>query len=78
MTYDVFVLFVLVHVKEPESEKGQSPHQHKLLSPTEHTAPERLVSSPVACDITMSHICITYVCINSRREANQRLKTRQS
>ena len=30
----------IVHVKDLESQKGQSPHQQKLLSPTENTAPE--------------------------------------
>lgn len=31
------VLWVLVHVKDLESQKGQIPHQKKLLSPTEKT-----------------------------------------
>ena len=32
--------YVLVHVKNLESLKGQGPRQQKLLSPTEYTAPE--------------------------------------
>ena len=34
------VLYVLVHVKGLDDQKGQSPHEQKILSPTENAAPE--------------------------------------
>ena len=34
------VTLLLVHVKDLESQKGQRPHQQKLLSPIENTAHE--------------------------------------
>lgn len=41
------VLWVLVHVKDLESQKGQSPRQKKLLSPTEKTLLlKRFVNNP--------------------------------
>ena len=45
-----------MHVKDLKSYKGQSPHQQKLLFPTENTAPEMPLSalSPLVCDFVMS------------------------
>ena len=54
------------NVKDLESERGHSPHQLKLLSPTEIAVPETSPHSSylLFCDFLTSH-CITdfYICI---------------